>query len=146
VGHDVLPVPRAATSACPVALEGALKLKEISYISTDAYAAGEMKHGPIALLDERTPVVRSRPTRRAREGLSNMQRSARAAHVIAVATEGNEGIGEPRRRGPARAADRLDAAAAARGSSRSSCSPTGSRAGAAERRPAAQPRQTVTVE
>src|SRR3954469_4610927 len=41
----------------PVALEGALKLKEISYIPTDAYAAGEMKHGPIALLDERTPVV-----------------------------------------------------------------------------------------
>ena len=41
----------------PVALEGALKLKEISYISTDAYAAGEMKHGPIALLDESTPVV-----------------------------------------------------------------------------------------
>src|SRR5205807_4287060 len=41
----------------PVALEGALKLKEISYIATDAYAAGEMKHGPIALLDETTPVV-----------------------------------------------------------------------------------------
>ena len=41
----------------PVALEGALKLKEISYIATDAYAAGEMKHGPIALLDEATPVV-----------------------------------------------------------------------------------------
>ena len=41
----------------PVALEGALKLKEISYIATDAYAAGEMKHGPIALLDESTPVV-----------------------------------------------------------------------------------------
>ena len=41
----------------PVALEGALKLKEISYIATDAYAAGEMKHGPIALLDEQTPVV-----------------------------------------------------------------------------------------
>ena len=41
----------------PVALEGALKLKEISYVSTDAYAAGEMKHGPIALLDEATPVV-----------------------------------------------------------------------------------------
>ena len=41
----------------PVCLEGALKLKEISYIPTDAYAAGEMKHGPIALLDERTPVV-----------------------------------------------------------------------------------------
>ena len=41
----------------PVCLEGALKLKEISYIPTDAYAAGEMKHGPIALLDESTPVV-----------------------------------------------------------------------------------------
>ncbi len=41
----------------PVALEGALKLKEISYTATDAYAAGEMKHGPIALLDESTPVV-----------------------------------------------------------------------------------------
>jgi glucosamine--fructose-6-phosphate aminotransferase (isomerizing) len=41
----------------PVALEGALKLKEISYIPTDAYAAGEMKHGPIALLDESTPVI-----------------------------------------------------------------------------------------
>ena len=40
-----------------MALEGALKLKEISYIATDAYAAGEMKHGPIALLDEDTPVV-----------------------------------------------------------------------------------------
>jgi glucosamine--fructose-6-phosphate aminotransferase (isomerizing) len=41
----------------PVALEGALKLKEISYIATDAYAAGEMKHGPIALLEDGTPVV-----------------------------------------------------------------------------------------
>src|SRR6185437_12961965 len=41
----------------PVALEGALKLKEISYIPTDAYSAGEMKHGPIAMLDEGTPVV-----------------------------------------------------------------------------------------
>src|SRR5207249_11464518 len=41
----------------PVALEGALKLKEISYIPTDAYSAGEMKHGPIALLAEGTPVV-----------------------------------------------------------------------------------------
>ncbi len=44
-------------AAMPIALEGALKLKEISYVSTDAYAAGEMKHGPIALLDEQTPVV-----------------------------------------------------------------------------------------
>ena len=45
----------AATSACRSALEGALKLKEISYIPTEAYSAGEMKHGPIALLDEQTP-------------------------------------------------------------------------------------------
>ena len=48
----------------PVALEGALKLKEISYIATDAYAAGEMKHGPIALLDESTPWCASPPTPR----------------------------------------------------------------------------------
>ena len=54
-GRRLLPLPRAATSAWPCALEGALKLKEISYIPTDAYAAGEMKHGPIALLDERHP-------------------------------------------------------------------------------------------
>ncbi len=48
----------------PVGLEGALKLKEISYIATDAYAAGEMKHGPIALLDQTTrPSWSSRPTR-----------------------------------------------------------------------------------
>ena len=48
----------------PAALEGALKLKEISYIATDAYAAGEMKHGPIALLDDSTPSLPSRPPRR----------------------------------------------------------------------------------
>jgi glucosamine--fructose-6-phosphate aminotransferase (isomerizing) len=58
----VLPLPRAATSGLPVALEGALKLKEISYIATDAYAAGEMKHGPIALLDEAHPWWSSQPT------------------------------------------------------------------------------------
>jgi glucosamine--fructose-6-phosphate aminotransferase (isomerizing) len=80
----------------PVALEGALKLKEISYISTDAYAAGEMKHGPIALLDESTPVV-TVATRSPVLGkvVSNMQEvRARGAHVIAVATEGDVEIGE----------------------------------------------------
>ena len=56
----------------PVALEGALKLKEISYIATDAYAAGEMKHGPIALLDESTPVV-VRRHRLARAGEDRLQ-------------------------------------------------------------------------
>ena len=80
----------------PVALEGALKLKEISYIATDAYAAGEMKHGPIALLDERTPVVTVATDSPVLEKVvSNMQEvRARGAHVIAVATEGNDDIGE----------------------------------------------------
>jgi glucosamine--fructose-6-phosphate aminotransferase (isomerizing) len=80
----------------PVALEGALKLKEISYISTDAYAAGEMKHGPIALLDESTPVVAVATDSPVLDKIvSNMQEvRARGAHVVAVATEGNQAIGE----------------------------------------------------
>jgi glucosamine--fructose-6-phosphate aminotransferase (isomerizing) len=75
----------------PVALEGALKLKEISYIATDAYAAGEMKHGPIALLDESTPVVCVATDSPVLEKIvSNMQEvRARGAHVIALTTEGN---------------------------------------------------------
>src|SRR5215218_795391 len=79
-----------------VCLEGALKLKEISYIATDAYAAGEMKHGPIALLDEATPVVVVATDSPVLEKVvSNMQEvRARGAHVIAVATEGNMMIGE----------------------------------------------------
>ena len=79
-----------------VCLEGALKLKEISYIATDAYAAGEMKHGPIALLDEATPVVVVATDSPVLEKVvSNMQEvRARGAHVIAVATEGNVDIGE----------------------------------------------------
>src|SRR4029453_13908416 len=80
----------------PVALEGALKLKEISYISTDAYAAGEMKHGPIALLDESTPVVTVATDSPVLDKvISNMQEvRARGAHVVAIATEGNQAIGE----------------------------------------------------
>jgi glucosamine--fructose-6-phosphate aminotransferase (isomerizing) len=79
-----------------VCLEGALKLKEISYIATDAYAAGEMKHGPIALLDEATPVVVVATESPVLEKvISNMQEvRARGAHVIAVATEGDETIGQ----------------------------------------------------
>jgi glucosamine--fructose-6-phosphate aminotransferase (isomerizing) len=78
----------------PVALEGALKLKEISYIATDAYAAGEMKHGPIALLDDRTPVVCVATDSPVLDKvISNMQEvRVRGAHVIAVATEGNAEI------------------------------------------------------
>ena len=72
----------------PVCLEGALKLKEISYIPTDAYAAGEMKHGPIALLDERTPVVCvATDAPMLDKVLSNVAEvQARGAHVIAVAS------------------------------------------------------------
>ncbi|MDX6506581.1 MAG: hypothetical protein QOG06_1225 [Gaiellaceae bacterium] len=79
----------------PVALEGALKLKEISYIPTDAYSAGEMKHGPIALLDEGTPVVCVATDQKLiyDKVVSNIQETrARGAHVIAIATDGNEDI------------------------------------------------------
>ena len=80
----------------PVCLEGALKLKEISYIPTDAYAAGEMKHGPIALLDESTPVVCIATDSPVLEKvLSNVAEvSARGADVIAVATEGSPAVAE----------------------------------------------------
>ncbi|MGI9539814.1 MAG: glutamine--fructose-6-phosphate transaminase (isomerizing) [Miltoncostaeaceae bacterium] len=80
----------------PVCFEGALKLKEISYVPTEAYPAGEMKHGPIALLDDGSPVVCV-----ATDGhvfdkvVSNIQEvRARKARVIAVASEGNEEIAQ----------------------------------------------------
>jgi glucosamine--fructose-6-phosphate aminotransferase (isomerizing) len=77
----------------PVALEGALKLKEISYIPSDAYAAGEMKHGPIALLGEGTPVVvvatQSPVLDKLRSNVAEVR--ARGAHVLAIATEGAAG-------------------------------------------------------
>ncbi|MFN8223277.1 MAG: glutamine--fructose-6-phosphate transaminase (isomerizing) [Gaiellales bacterium] len=78
----------------PVALEGALKLKEISYIPTEAYSAGEMKHGPIALLDENTPVVVVATRIHVYDKIvSNIQEvRARGAYVIAIATDGNEDI------------------------------------------------------
>jgi glutamine---fructose-6-phosphate transaminase (isomerizing) len=78
----------------PVALEGALKLKEISYIPTEAYSAGEMKHGPIALLEEGTPVVVVATKIHVYDKIvSNIQETrARGAHVIAIATDGNEDI------------------------------------------------------
>ena len=78
----------------PICQEGALKLKEISYIPTDAYAAGEMKHGPIALLGEDTPVVAVATDSHVFEKMaSNLEEvRARGAHVIAVATAGNTAI------------------------------------------------------
>jgi glucosamine--fructose-6-phosphate aminotransferase (isomerizing) len=80
----------------PICLEGALKLKEISYIPADAYAAGEMKHGPIALLDEDTPVVCVATDSPVLDKvLSNVEEvRARGADVIAVATEGSERVAE----------------------------------------------------
>jgi glucosamine--fructose-6-phosphate aminotransferase (isomerizing) len=77
-----------------VCLEGAIKLKEISYIATDAYAAGEMKHGPIALLDQGTPVVVVATDSPVLDKvISNMQEvRARGAHVIAVATAGDDRV------------------------------------------------------
>jgi len=78
----------------PVALEGALKLKEISYIHAEGYAAGEMKHGPIALIDESMPVVVVCPRDAHYEKtLSNMQEvKAREGQLIAVCTEGDRDV------------------------------------------------------
>jgi glucosamine--fructose-6-phosphate aminotransferase (isomerizing) len=80
----------------PVCLEGALKLKEVSYIPTDAYAAGEMKHGPIALLDESTPVVCIATDSPVLEKvLSNVEEvRARGAQTIAIATAGDTRVRE----------------------------------------------------
>ncbi|MDX6616096.1 MAG: hypothetical protein QOD60_1187 [Solirubrobacterales bacterium] len=80
----------------PICLEGALKLKEISYIPTDAYAAGEMKHGPIALLDESTPVVVVATDSPVLEKvLSNVEEvRARGADVIAVASAGADQVSD----------------------------------------------------
>lgn len=78
----------------PVALEGALKLKEISYIHAEGYPAAEMKHGPIALIDENMPVVVLAPRDSAYDKIiSNIQEiKARKGNVIAVATEGDDNI------------------------------------------------------
>ena len=87
----------------PIALEGALKLKEISYIHAEGYPAGEMKHGPNALIDENLPVViiatrdASDPESMLRyeKTMSNLKEvKARSGVVIALATEGDEEIGE----------------------------------------------------
>jgi glutamine---fructose-6-phosphate transaminase (isomerizing) len=80
----------------PAALEGALKLKELSYIHAEGYPAGELKHGPIALIEEGVPVVAvATECHVYPKVLSNIQEvKARGAEVIAVATEGDERIGE----------------------------------------------------
>jgi glucosamine--fructose-6-phosphate aminotransferase (isomerizing) len=80
----------------PIALEGALKLKEISYIHAEGYAAGEMKHGPIALIDEDMPVVVIAPRDKLYEKtVSNlMEVKARKAPVIALVSEGERELGK----------------------------------------------------
>jgi glucosamine--fructose-6-phosphate aminotransferase (isomerizing) len=80
--------------ACVVALEGALKLKELSYVHAEAYAAGELKHGPIALLDPQTPLVAIATAGRTYEKvISNVEEVlARGAPVIAVASDGDREI------------------------------------------------------
>jgi glucosamine--fructose-6-phosphate aminotransferase (isomerizing) len=84
------------TIGLPVCLEGALKMKEISYIPTDAYAAGEMKHGPIALLDESTTVVcvatESPVLDKVMSNIAEVR--ARGADVVAIATEGSTEVAE----------------------------------------------------
>ena len=80
----------------PIAYEGALKLKEISYIHAEAYPAGEMKHGPIALIDEDMPVIVITPKDPWREKMISQieQAKARGGKVYAVATDGDERIAE----------------------------------------------------
>ena len=82
----------------PVALEGALKLKELAYIHAEGFAAGELKHGPIAVVDQGTPVIIVVPSPRSRESVhgkvvSNIQEvRARGARTIVIAEEGDEDV------------------------------------------------------
>jgi glucosamine--fructose-6-phosphate aminotransferase (isomerizing) len=80
----------------PVAMEGALKLKEVSYIHAEGYPAGEMKHGPIALIDREMPVIALVPGDGLREKImSNIEQvKARDGTVIAIAPEGDSGVAE----------------------------------------------------
>src|SRR4029079_11938790 len=90
--RDVMFVGRAL--GFPVAMEGALKLKELSYVHAEGYAAGELKHGPIALLDPDTPLVAIATAGAGDEKIvSNVAEArARSAPIIAIATEGDDQI------------------------------------------------------
>jgi glucosamine--fructose-6-phosphate aminotransferase (isomerizing) len=82
----------------PIAMEGALKLKELAYIHAEGFAAGELKHGPIALIDQGQPVIVVVPSPSAPDAIhskviSNIQEiKARGAHVIAIAERGDEEV------------------------------------------------------
>ena len=139
---DVLYLGRG--TSFPIALEGALKLKEISYIHAEGYAAGELKHGPIALIDETMPVIVIAPYDRVFEKtVSNMQEvAARGGRIILMTDPEGRGRGDDRVHRHADAAgDGLDGDAAGL------CHP-GAAAGLSHRRrdrhrrrSAAQPRQ-----
>jgi len=92
--HGFMFVGRGTTY--PVALEGALKLKEVSYVHAEGYAAGELKHGPIALLDAEVPLVAiaTRSTLQSKLISNVMEGRARDARVLMVATEGDEAVRE----------------------------------------------------
>ena len=91
-----LPISRKRTNNFPVALEGALKLKEISYIHAEGYPAAEMKHGPIALIDENMPIVVIATKKGHYEKVvSNIQEvKARNGIIIAVVTHGDTVVKE----------------------------------------------------
>ena len=76
----------------PIAMEGALKLKELAYMHAEGYAAGEMKHGPLALIDDRMAIVMLAPTDQWYEKtISNLEEArARGGHVISIGTADNE--------------------------------------------------------
>jgi glucosamine--fructose-6-phosphate aminotransferase (isomerizing) len=93
--HDATDFLYLGRGPCyPIALEGALKLKEISYIHAEGYPAGEMKHGPIALIDKTLPVVALMPRDAHRDKtLSNLQEAAaRDGRILALVTEGDTGL------------------------------------------------------
>ncbi|MDD3280684.1 MAG: SIS domain-containing protein, partial [Bacteroidales bacterium] len=78
----------------PIAMEGALKLKEISYIHAEGYPAAEMKHGPIALIDEEMPVIVVAPNRGTyQKVISNIEEvKSRKGKIISIVTEGDEEV------------------------------------------------------
>ena len=116
----------AGSSTFPTALEGALKLKEISYIHAEGYPAAEMKHGPIALVDEHTPSVFLMPQGRVYDKvMANLEEiKARGGPVIAVVGEGDTRGGRAGRRRDRSARGRRVPAADRQRSSRCNCWPT----------------------
>jgi glucosamine--fructose-6-phosphate aminotransferase (isomerizing) len=90
--RDVLYLGRG--TSMPIAFEGALKLKEISYIHAEAYAAGEMKHGPIALIDEHVPIVAIAPTDALFDKTASNLQEAKARGGTIILVSDAEGIAE----------------------------------------------------